>query len=81
MVFDNLGVGEDVGEGRDTLLLRQHRVQLLSGEGIVENAEQAVALREVVVDQQTMLLNFFFFVTLSQRPNKLKHLSLANLSA
>jgi len=55
MVFDDLGVGEDVGEGRDTLLLRQHRVQLLSGEGIVENAEQAVALREVVVDQQTML--------------------------
>lgn len=58
MVFHDLGVRQDVGQRLEALLLRQHGVQLLPGEGVVQYAEEAVALREVVVHQVDKIVGF-----------------------
>ena len=66
VVFDDLSVRQDVGQRLEALLLRQHGVELLPGEGVVEDAEEAVALREVVVHQVDQVIRF---------ANRLDHLS------
>ena len=66
MVFDDLSVRQDVGQRLEALLLRQHGVELLPGEGVVEDAEEAVAFREVVVHQVDQVIRL---------ANRLDHLS------
>jgi len=58
VIFDDLGVRQDVGQRLQALLFRQDGVQLSSREGVVEDAEQAVALWKVVVDQINQIIRF-----------------------
>ncbi len=58
MVLDNPGIGENISQGLQALLLRQDGVKFSPREGVVQHVEEAVPLREVVVHQINQIIRF-----------------------